>query len=125
MKKINREILQRNVKEYELMKQEEIKREIERKIANEEKYYERFKINEKENIQTIELQMLKASKCGRNKYKTAIIEDTNLLYSRIRMYQRYFEESGFKVNIKLAFKTRKSIFDLCDSIIGYDIEIKW
>ncbi|MBQ2408407.1 MAG: hypothetical protein II309_03140 [Bacilli bacterium] len=125
MKKINREILQRNVKEYELMKQEEIKREIERKIANEEKYYERFKINEKENIQTIELQMLKASKCGRNKYKTVIIEDTNLLYSRIRMYQRYFEESGFKVNIKLAFKTRKSIFDLCDSIIGYDIEIKW
>lgn len=125
MKKINREILQRNVKEYELMKQEEIKREIERKIANEEKYYERFKINEKENIQGIELQMLKASKCGRNKYKTVIIEDTNLLYSRIRMYQRYFEESGFKVNIKLAFKTRKSIFDLCDSIIGYDIEIKW
>lgn len=125
MKKINREILQRNVKEYELMKQEEIKREIERKIANEEKYYERFKINEKENIQAIELQMLKASKCGRNKYKTVIIEDTNLLYSRIRMYQRYFEESGFKVNIKLAFKTRKSIFDLCDSIIGYDIEIKW
>lgn len=125
MKKINREILQRNVKEYELMKQEEIKREIERKMVNEEKYYERFKINEKENIQAIELQMIKASKRGRNKYKTVIIEDTNLLYSRIRMYQRYFEESGFKVNIKLAFKTRKSIFDLCDSIIGYDIEIKW
>jgi Ni,Fe-hydrogenase III large subunit len=125
MKKINKEILQRNVKEYELMKQEETKREIERKMVNEERYYERFKINEKENIQAIELQMLKVSKRGRNKYKTVIIEDTNLLYSRIRMYQRYFEESGFKVNIKLAFKTRKSIFDLCDSIIGYDIEIKW
>jgi Ni,Fe-hydrogenase III large subunit len=125
MKKINREILQRNVKEYELMKQEETKREIERKMVNEERYYERFKINEKENIQAIELQMLKVSKRGRNKYKTVIIEDTNLLYSRIRMYQRYFEESGFKVSIKLAFKTRKSIFDLCDSIIGYDIEIKW
>ena len=125
MKKINKEILQRNVKEYELMKKEEIKREIEIKMVNEEKYYERFRINEKENIQAIELQMIKASKRGRNKYKTVIIEDTNLLYSRIRMYQRYFEESGFKVNIKLAFKTRKSIFDLCDSIIGYDIEIKW
>jgi Ni,Fe-hydrogenase III large subunit len=125
MKKINKEILQKNVKEYELMKQEETKREIERKMVNEERYYERFKINEKENIQAIELQMLKVSKRGRNKYKTVIIEDTNLLYSRIRMYQRYFEESGFKVNIKLAFKTRKSIFDLCDSIIGYDIEIKW
>jgi tRNA (guanine-N7-)-methyltransferase len=48
-------------------------------------------------------------------------DDENLFNASIK----YFEESGFKVNIKLAFKTRKSIFDLCDSIIGYDIEIKW
>ncbi len=123
--KINRETLKRNVKEYELMKKEVIRKENEIKIANEEKNYERFLMNEKENLQTIELQMIKASRRGRNKYKTTIIEDTNLLYSRIRMYERYFKESGFKVNVRLYFTTRESIFDLCDTIIGYQLEIKW
>ena len=110
-----REELKRNVEEFKAKEQEEIEQAYRNRI---EKL--------KEILETIEADMINASREGKSKYRFCRIDNYIDKVSYVDDIKRYFEERGFKVKVKTQqmFNFGIGVFDI-NTNLCHTITISW